>query len=122
MNLNNWLNDPATNTDTPEQSALLVECDTVPDSAINALAALRKNTYDRIVVIVLDHLDELLEELLGVLEAVPGPSEVPNRPPRAPRVQHKFNTVLLPLFFLIERIPPSLLSVLPGGSIELCPP
>ena len=51
MNLNNWLNDPATNTDTPEHSALLVECDTVPDAAINALAALRQNTYDRIVVV-----------------------------------------------------------------------
>ena len=46
MNLNNWLNDPATNTDTPEHSALLVECETVPDAAINALAALRQNTYD----------------------------------------------------------------------------
>jgi DNA-binding transcriptional MerR regulator len=51
MNLNNWLNDPATNTETPEHSALLVECDTVPDAAINALAALRQNTYERIVVV-----------------------------------------------------------------------
>lgn len=51
MNLNNWLNDPATNTDTPNNSALIVECDTVPDAAINALAALRQNTYDRIVVV-----------------------------------------------------------------------
>ena len=51
MNLNNWLNDPATNTETPDHSALLVECDTVPDAAINALAALRQNTYERIVVV-----------------------------------------------------------------------
>jgi len=51
MNLNNWLNDPATNTDTPEHSTLLVECDTVPESVIGALAALRKNTYDRIIVV-----------------------------------------------------------------------
>ena len=51
MNLSNWLNDPATNTETPENSALVVECDTVPDSAINALAALRRSTYERIVVV-----------------------------------------------------------------------
>lgn len=51
MNLNNWLNDPATNTDTPEKSALVVECDTVPDSAISALGALRQSTYTRIVVV-----------------------------------------------------------------------
>lgn len=51
MNLNNWLNDPATNTETPDHSALLIECDTVPDAAITALAALRQNTYERIVVV-----------------------------------------------------------------------
>ena len=30
---------------------MLVECETVPDAAINALAALRKNTYECIVVV-----------------------------------------------------------------------
>ena len=77
MNLNHWLNDPATNTDTPENSALVVECDTVPDSAINALAALRQSTYDRIVV-VYNFAPRSIERALGNrgIRAVKAPATI----------------------------------------------
>ncbi len=51
MAVSDWLNDPVTNTESPEGSALLIECDTLPTKVIDALAGLRQNRYDRVVVV-----------------------------------------------------------------------